>query len=38
LGIDELKFSIQSEDAVDLGYVAFSKDELSAFIGIDDGM
>jgi hypothetical protein len=38
LDIDELKFSVQSDDAVALGYVAFSKDELLAFIGIDDGM
>jgi len=38
LGIDELKFFVQSDEAVNLGYVAFSKEEVSAFIGIDHGM
>jgi hypothetical protein len=36
--MDELKFFVQSEDAVNLGYVTFSKDELLAFIRIEYGM
>jgi hypothetical protein len=36
--MDELRFAVQSEDGVDLGYFTFSKDELSGVIGIDYGM
>ena len=36
--MDELRFAVQSKDAVDLGYVTFLKDELLAFIGIDHSM
>ena len=33
--MDELRFSVQSENEVNLGCIAFLKNELLAFIGID---
>jgi len=36
--MNELKLSVQLEDAGDLAYVAFSKDELAAFREMDHSM
>jgi len=36
--MDELTLSVQLEDAGDLAYVAFSKDELVGFMAMDHSM